>query len=138
MTNEIKELIALTHEALKHSYAPYSKFRVAATIITEDGHRFTGVNVENAGHSMAICAESSAICNMVAAGGRKIKEIVVLASSEELCTPCGACRQRIFEFSTPKTKVYMCNKNGILQTQTINALLPLAFTLNPDFGQKND
>ncbi len=137
MNDKIEEMISLAHKALENAYAPYSKFKVGSCILDEHDDLYTGVNVENSAYNMAICAESSAICQMVAAGGQKIKAIVVLASSEELCSPCGACRQRISEFSTPDTKVYMCNKNGILQSMTMKELLPLAFHLNTDFGQTN-
>ena len=138
MNSKIKEMISVAHQALANAYAPYSKFSVSSCVLSEDGHLYTGVNVENSSTSLGICAESGAICQMVAAGQKKIKAIVVLAASEELCSPCGACRQRIFEFSDPETRVYMCNKTGILQTHTIGELLPLAFKLNPDYGKSND
>ncbi|QBR84225.1 cytidine deaminase [Legionella israelensis] len=134
MNEKINEMISIAQEALKNSYAPYSNFHVASCIMSENGQIFTGVNVENGAHSMAICAESSAICQMIAAGQQKIKDLVVLASSEQLCPPCGACRQRIQEFSTDETRVYMCNKDGIINVLTINELLPLAFCFNPYSG----
>lgn len=131
MDEKINEMIRIAHKALDNSYAPYSNFHVASCIMSANGNLYTGVNVENGAYSMAICAESSAICQMVSAGEQTIKTLVVLASSEELCPPCGACRQRIHEFSSNETRVYMCNKDGVIKVLTINELLPLAFCFNP-------
>jgi len=138
MKDKIREMINIAHQALKYSYAPYSDFQVASCILTDSNQLFTGVNVENSAHNMAICAESSAICQMVSGGGRYIKDIVILAASEKLCSPCGACRQRIHEFSMEETKVHMCNKDGVLKVMSIKELLPLAFFLNPNSGISND
>ena len=72
---------------------------------------------------------------MVAMGQRKIKSMVILAGDNALCTPCGACRQRIVEFSTPETQLYLCNQQTILQTKTPDELLPMAFCLNNTSGK---
>ena len=135
MNPKISEMISSAHDALQNSYSPYSKFKVGACILTDKGHLYTGVNVENSAYNMGVCAETSAISQMVSSGERNIKSIVVLAGSEELCSPCGGCRQRIYEFSSPDTMVYMCNKDGIIDSKTISELLPIAFNLNPEFGR---
>lgn len=127
----IAKMISTAHQALKHSYAPYSKFTVASCLQTDKGNLYTGINVENSSYGLSLCAETSAIAAMVSAGERNIKSMVVLAGSNELCTPCGACRQRINEFSTPDTMIHLCNKDSILRSMTINELLPLAFNFNP-------
>lgn len=119
------------HKALSNAYAPYSKFTVASCICTENHQLFTGVNVENASYGLSICAESSAICSMISSGERLIKSMVVLAGTNLLCSPCGACRQKIREFSTDQTLVHLCNKESVFKTMTITELLPLAFNFKP-------
>ncbi|HFC9842615.1 TPA: cytidine deaminase [Legionella pneumophila] len=125
------KMISEAHKVLVNAYAPYSKFSVAACICTDKNNFYTGVNVENISYGLTTCAEVSAICNMVTAGERKIKSIVVLAANNLLCSPCGACRQRIHEFSSSDTMVHLCNKETIFHSITINELLPLAFDFNP-------
>ena len=123
----IAKMISEAHNALAHAYAPYSKFTVACCIRTDKDNLYTGINVENGSYSLTLCAETSAIAAMVTAGEQRIKEVVVLAGTNALCSPCGACRQRIYEFSQPDTMVHLCNKDSILQSIKITELLPLAF-----------
>lgn len=134
--NELTRLM-INHasKALQNAYAPYSKYTVGACLCSEDNSLFTGVNVENSSYGLTICAETSAICQMVAAGQRKIKSMVILAGDNALCAPCGACRQRIYEFSTPETKIYLCNQQTILQSKTPDELLPMAFSLKDTPGK---
>lgn len=131
MDTIIKKMIVSAHSALTLAYAPYSKFTVAACICTDKDTLYTGVNVENGAYGLTTCAEASAICTMVSSGEQRIKSIVVLAGSNQLCPPCGACRQRIYEFSTPETLVHLCDKDSILQSIRIDELLPLAFHFKP-------
>jgi len=92
---------------------------------------FSGVNVENASYGLCICAESSAICHMVAAGQKKIHSIVVINSKNTLCPPCGSCRQQIAEFSAPDTLVHLCTHETLIKSMSIGELLPEAFTFKP-------
>ncbi len=131
MDKIITKMISSAHSALSNAYAPYSKFTVASCICTDKGNLYTGVNVENGSYGLTSCAEASAICNMVTSGEKHIKSIVVLAGSNQLCPPCGSCRQKIHEFSTPETLVYLCNKETILRSIRIDELLPLAFDFKP-------
>lgn len=91
-----KELIEAALKARMRAYAPYSKFKVGAALLTEAGEIITGCNVENASYGLAICAERTAICSAIAAGDKKFTAIAVAATP--LATPCGACRQFIAEF----------------------------------------
>lgn len=129
MDSKTQFMIEKAVSTLTFAYAPYSNFSVSACICTDTGQFFSGVNVENSSYGMTICAESSAICQMITAGHKKIERIVVLAGSAQLCSPCGACRQRIFEFSMPNTMVYLCDHTSILKKMTIHELLPLGFKL---------
>lgn len=126
-----KKMMNAAYQALDHAYAPYSKFKVAACILTAQDNLYTGVNVENGSYGLTVCAEVSAICTMVSAGEHKIKSMVVLAGNNLLCSPCGACRQRIHEFSSEKTQIHLCNKESLFHTFTIAELLPLAFNFKP-------
>ena len=138
MNETIKLMIYNASQALQHAYAPYSKYSVGACLCSEDNTLYTGVNVENSSYGLTICAETSAICQMITAGKHQIKSMVILNGDNALCPPCGACRQRIHEFSTPKTRIYLCNQQNILKTVTVGELLPMAFSLKPLSGHNND
>jgi cytidine deaminase len=127
MEPTIAKMISKAHSVLANSYAPYSKFNVACCIQSDKGNLYTGINIENGSYSLAVCAETSAIAAMVTAGEQRIQSMVVLAGTNELCSPCGACRQRIHEFATPDTMIHLCDKDSILRSITIKELLPLAF-----------
>jgi cytidine deaminase len=124
-----QKMIANAVQALSCAYAPYSQFTVAACIKSGDQF-FTGVNVENSSYGLTLCAESGAITQMIAAGSRIIEAIVILAENNKICPPCGACRQRIFEFADKNTQIYLCDTQTVLSSYTIEQLLPLAFNLD--------
>ena len=131
MTDLISRMIKEAHSVLSNAYAPYSKYQVASSLCTENGNLYKGVNVENASFGLTLCAEASAICNMVSAGENKIKSMVILNGLDTLCAPCGACRQRIIEFADENTMIYLCNANTVIKSLTINELLPYAFRFKP-------
>lgn len=128
----IEALIQAAAAALNRAYAPYSGFQVAAALQTDSDQLFAGVNVENASYPCSTCAENSAIAAMVSAGQRQIKAMVIMASSQLACPPCGACRQMIQEFSSPATKIYLCNHQAVLEEYSISDLLPQAFQFRKD------
>lgn len=116
--------------AREKAYAPYSQFLVGACLLSSNGHYYTGCNVENASYGLCICAEASAICQMVIHGEQIIKEALIVGTGNVLCSPCGACRQRLFEFAPHDVIIHMGNQQGHLQTTTLSALLPAAFGPN--------
>ena len=120
-------LLDTARKVIQHSYSPYSKYQVGACIQSENEQLFSGTNVENASSPLGVCAEASAISAMVSSGAKKIQEMLIIGSGKDLCTPCGACRQRIYEFSTSKTLIHLADANGIQKTLSINDLLPYAF-----------
>ena len=122
------DLFKLALNAQENAYAPYSKHPVGAAIRAANGQVFAGCNVETA-HYMVVHAEMSAISAMIGAGEREIAELVVVGPGEELCTPCGDCRQRIREFcNREKTVIAEYNKQGTcLKTYTMDELLPDSF-----------
>lgn len=131
MDEQTRQMIAKAYQVLANAYAPYSKFTVASCIRTTQDNLYCGVNVENTSYGLTCCAESSAISSMATAGEREIKSIVILAGANTLCPPCGSCRQKIYEFSTSQTMVHLCSKDAVLQSLSINELLPLAFLFKP-------
>lgn len=121
------DLFAAALEARRRAYAPYSNFLVGAAVRTDTGAIFVGANVENVAYPVGTCAETGAIANMIAAGGRVIVEALVVGEGDGLVTPCGACRQRLREFAAPGTPVHVASPDGIKATFTLDALLPVAF-----------
>ncbi|HEV7136093.1 MAG TPA: cytidine deaminase [Steroidobacteraceae bacterium] len=126
MATDADSLIARARECLERSYAPYSRFHVAAAVIDDRGRVFTGVNVENISYGLSMCAERVAIFSAVAAGARSITALAVASSGADLLSPCGACRQVVAEFAAPDVPVY-CEAAGKPQRWTVAELLPNAF-----------
>ena len=122
-----QNLLTLAMQTAKNAYAPYSKFCVGAAILGKGGNYYSGCNVENISYPNGTCAETGAIAAMVAAGEKQIKEILIYADSKTLITPCGACLQRIAEFSDKTVKIHLANASGIQKTATLNDLFPNSF-----------
>jgi len=128
MDASLKALFDAADHAAQKAYAPYSNFSVGAAIRTASGHILSGCNVENAAYPAGTCAEAGAIAAMIAAGETKISDIAIVGVKSNPCYPCGACRQRIFEFSDAATRVHLRDgATGEAITHSIDALLPHAF-----------
>ena len=123
------KLTRLAKQAMKHAYAPYSKFRVGAAILLSNGKIFSGCNVENASYGMTNCAERTAIFSAVAELGPKIeiRAVSVVNDHGVPCSPCGACRQVIYEFG-PDATIFFQGADGPKQAH-ITELLPEGFHL---------
>lgn len=114
--------------ARERAYAPYSRFRVGAAILFEDGRVRTGCNVENASYGLAMCAERNAIGRGVVEGAGKVTAVAVVADSATPCPPCGMCRQVISELTaSPDVPVRTRNLAGEERQYTVRDLLPDAF-----------
>jgi cytidine deaminase len=121
------DLFEAARDAMTFAHAPYSKFPVGAAIRADDGKIYTGANIENLSFPQGWCAEPTAIGCMVMGGGKKIIEMAVIAEKLALCPPCGGCRQKISEFASADTKIYLCDEVGVQKTMTMDELLPLSF-----------
>jgi cytidine deaminase len=113
-----EELVDKAGEAAAQAYAPYSEYRVGAVLRTNDGREFVGVNVENAAYPLGICAEKSAITAAAAAGYRPGD----LAAMGINASPCGGCRQWLYEWRIPE--VSFRRQDGSIATYTAADLLP--------------
>jgi cytidine deaminase len=122
-------LIAAAEAVMQRAYAPYSNFFVGAAVLGESGATYTGCNVENASYGLTICAERNAIFAGVAAEGPKfrIRAIAVTNRACVACSPCGACRQVIYEFG-PEALVIFRGNDGYVDARA-KELLPAGFSL---------
>jgi cytidine deaminase len=121
---------------LSHAHAPYSGVQVAAAAESADGRVTYGVNVENAAYPLGQCAEASAIGAAVTQGPTTLKRVYVASSLPHLVWPCGGCRQKIFELAAEGCEVVALGPDGQIERQTIEALLPLGFRLEPGAGRR--
>ena len=125
---QLKKLTAAAKTAAGRAYAPYSRFRVGAAVLTTTGKIHAGCNVENASYGLTNCAERAAIFNAVAAGEKNLRLscVVVYTPTKTATAPCGACRQVIYEFG-PEARVLSCCDGADQLDVSIGALLPGAF-----------
>jgi cytidine deaminase len=124
-----QRLLQVARKAMQHAYAPYSQFRVGAAVLTSKGKIFTGCNVENASYGLSNCAERTAIFAAIAqtGPGLNIRAIAVVNDQGVPCSPCGACRQVIYEFG-PEATVFFQSSKGWKQSH-VTELLPEGFRL---------
>jgi len=122
------QLIEEAKKARELAYAPYSKFKVGAALLTKNGEIFKGCNIENAAYSMCNCAERTALFKAVSEGEKEFVAIAVVADTNRPVPPCGACRQVISELCPKDMKVILSNLKGDLQELTVQDLLPGAFS----------
>jgi cytidine deaminase len=122
-----KKLEQAAIRVMRNAHAPYSKFRVGAAVLLTNGKVFSGCNVENASYGMTNCAERTAIFTAVAQLGPKIEIRAVAVANDHgvACSPCGACRQVIYEFG-PEATIFFQGANGPKEAH-IAELLPEGF-----------
>jgi len=119
-------LIAAAKQARENAHAPYSNFRVGAALRATSGVVYTGCNVENATYGLTVCAERVAIFKAISEGERGFEAIAVVADTDALTPPCGACRQIIWEFCGD-VEVILANLKGNVETHRTSALFPKPF-----------
>jgi cytidine deaminase len=125
---EYKELIAAALKAREEAYVPYSKFKVGAAVITEDGSIYGGCNIENASYGATNCAERTAIYKAISEGHRVIKGVAVVGDITTFTYPCGICRQVIAEFAEGNIPVILIKNEKDYIVKTLDEVLPGAFT----------
>ncbi|MGI9036866.1 MAG: cytidine deaminase [Pyrinomonadaceae bacterium] len=126
MTGIRKELVESATKTREFAYAPYSNFKVGAAVRTKSGKIYTGCNVESASYGLTVCAERVAIWKAVSCGERDFAELAVVAETDELTPPCGACRQIIWDFCGDISVIF-ANLKGAAEVIQMSELLPRAF-----------
>ena len=126
-------LIKKAYEASERAYAPYSEFCVGAALLTASGRVFTGCNVENASYGATNCAERTALFKAVSEGERAFSAIAVVGrkrgGEEQLCPPCGICRQVLSEFAGDDFRVLLYDGKNT-KMLALSELLPHSFAKN--------
>ena len=126
------ELISLAKQAAAFAYAPYSGFTVGAALLADSGKVYLGCNVENAAYAPTNCAERTAFFKAVSEGERHFSALAIVGGKngafEDLCPPCGVCRQVMAEFCGPDFRVILGADSGEHRVCTLSELLPLGFS----------
>ena len=118
------ELRRVAVESAKRAYAPYSQFQVGAAALVDDGRIVSGCNVENVSYGLSLCAECGLVSDLVDSGGGRLLAVVVVSGSGAPCTPCGRCRQLLFEHGGAE-----CLVDGDGTVRRLDELLPGGFTI---------
>ena len=119
-------------EAMQHAYVPYSKFRVGAAGLVDDGRIVTGCNVENASYGLTLCAECGMVSELARSGGGRLVAVCTLGNDEPV-TPCGRCRQLLWEHGGPSLQIEV---NGV--PRMMSEMIPYAFPEASTFSNPND
>ena len=131
MTNA--ELILEAKNARERAYAPYSKYMVGAALLTKSGKIYHGCNIENAAYGPTNCAERTAFFKAIYDGEREFEKIAIVGAAQgsdadDICAPCGVCRQVMMEFCNPKTfKIVLADGKDKQMELTLEELFPHGF-----------
>jgi cytidine deaminase len=121
----MEDLFLEAQRAAEAAYAPYSRFRVGAALLAEDGRVFSGCNVENRSFGLTICAERNAVFQGVSRGQRTFTALAIAAPDSPVPVgPCGACRQVLSEFMGPESPVRFGGRGPERVDTTLGELLP--------------
>jgi cytidine deaminase len=126
---ENKKLIQEAKKARGNAYAPYSKFKVGAALLTKKDKVYTGANVENSSYGLSMCAERVALFGAVSSGEKEFSKLAIVADTKEPVTPCGACRQILLEFCDD-LEIISATIKGKIKRYTLKELYPFPFKVN--------
>lgn len=130
MREEDVELIDWARRAMRHAFAEYSGFPVGAAVRTARGKVYTGANVEISSFGLSLCAERVALFKAYSEGERDIEALAVAGVTDEPISPCGACRQVIWELA-PHARILLVNRDASKTAEFApRDLLPDGFSLN--------
>jgi cytidine deaminase len=124
---DIDALLAAARAVRENAHAPYSRYKVGAALLDEQGRVHAGCNVENAAYPQGLCAEAGALAALVAAGGRRILAAAVVGDGPRLTTPCGGCRQKLREFASDEVPIAIGDLQRERARFTLGVLLPHNF-----------
>ncbi len=128
--DSMDDLIRAARAVREHAYAPYSRYRVGAAVLADNGKIYAGANVENASYGLSICAERNAVSAAVLDGARRVLACAVVTQSDPPAAPCGMCRQTLAEFAPADpeaVRVALVGTGGARRDATLAELLPLSF-----------
>lgn len=126
---DLDKLVLAAIEIREQAYVPYSKFKVGAAALFEDGNIYKGCNIENASYGATNCAERTAIFNGVSKGNRTLKAIAVIGDTNSYTFPCGICRQVMAEFAEDgNVKLIIIKNEKEYLIKTLDEVLPGSFT----------
>ncbi len=125
----MRALIEAAIQARDRAHAPFSEFRVGAAVADEQGRIFTGCNIESASYGLTLCAERVAVFKAVSEGAGRLVCVAVVADTEVLTPPCGACRQILWEFCRD-AELVLANLAGAEERLQVSALLPRPFDVS--------
>lgn len=123
----MQKLIELAKNAMINAYSPYSKFKVGAALLCENGKIYTGCNIENLSFGATICAERVALFKAISEGEKNFKSIAIISDSKDFIYPCGICRQVIREFVKDDFIFICCNFDEVSEIIKMNEILPKSF-----------
>lgn len=132
MEQKYIDLVEAALDSLQYSYTPYSNFKVGAALLSKDQKIYQGCNIENASFTPTNCAERTAFFKAVSEGVKEFEAIAIVGGKQgvcdDLCPPCGVCRQVMMEFCDPKTfKIILADKNKNYKVYTLEEMIPLGF-----------
>jgi cytidine deaminase len=122
----VDSLIEAALRARENAHAPFSHFQVGAALEDSSGRVHTGCNVENASYGLTLCAERVAVFKAVSEGARQFRRVAVVADTDTLTPPCGACRQILWEFCGD-VELVLSNLHGKTESLRLKDLLPRPF-----------
>lgn len=128
MLYEPQALLVEAAGAQAKAYAPYSRFKVGAALLTSGSKIYSGCNIENSSYSLTVCAERVALFQAVVAGEREFVALAIVGGHLEACFPCGACRQVLTEFA-PGLEIITGQPGGTIYRRNLKDLLPDSFML---------
>ena len=123
-----KFLIECAKKVMKNSYSKYSKFKLGAALLTEDGRVFDGCNIENASFGATICAERTAVVKAISEGAKKINRIAIVSDTQKTTPPCGICLQFLKEFMDENGVIILEDGDEIYR-YTFSEMYPMSFSL---------
>ena len=121
-----RDLIEKAAAARENAVTPYSGFKVGAALETADGRVYTGCNIENASYGLSICAERVALWKALSEGARAFRQIAVVSDAPVLTSPCGACRQLLWEYCGD-ISVHLHSLKGLDEHHKLALLFPYPF-----------
>lgn len=120
-------LIDTATQARRRAYAPFSRFRVGAAILADDGRIYPGCNVENRSFGGTICAERTAVTSAIVGGARSIRAVVVISDTDPPAAPCGICREVLTEFADEDVPLLLVGTEGKRREVTLGEVHPYRF-----------